>query len=62
MSKKCNHKCFECTFEDCVNNDNELTVTEITESMQRDMNYTNYGKVTRGRTKSKAMKARRYYG
>ena len=44
MSKakvKCNHDCFNCTFEDCI--DDVLTKTERMESSQRDRNFTDYG-------------------
>lgn len=60
MSKKCNHKCFECQFDDCIA-DSKLTVTEAIETMQRDMCYASYGKIAHGKTKSKTMKARNYY-
>lgn len=56
---KCNHNCLSCTFSDCIVDD-EPTVTEITESMQRDANYTNYGRVVHGKVKAKLDKGRRY--
>ena len=43
MSERCNHKCFECTHEDCDND--VLTVTEKMEASQRDRSFTDYGTV-----------------
>ena len=34
---KCNHKCFECEYDDCINN--VLTKTERIEANQRDINF-----------------------
>lgn len=41
MSKRCNHDCFNCKFEDCVND--VLTQKERKEMKERDKNYVDYG-------------------
>lgn len=42
-SVRCHHNCFECKFDDCIND--VLTSTEKAESKLRDINYMGYGKV-----------------
>lgn len=54
----CNHNCLQCTLPDCVSDD-KPTVTEITDSMQRDINYTSYGRVVHGKIKASLDKTRR---
>ena len=41
MSKKCNHDCFNCQFDDCIND--VITLKERKEISERDKNYTDYG-------------------
>ena len=41
MSKKCNHDCFNCPFDDCIND--VLTSKERKEIAERDKNYIDYG-------------------
>ena len=48
----CNHDCNRCLHSDCIND--EITVTEIVASMERDAKFENYGKLHKGRpTKSR---------
>lgn len=56
---KCNHDCFSCHLPDCQSDD-EPTVTEITESMQRDANYTSYGRIVHAKTRASLDKGRRH--
>ena len=38
---KCNHNCFECTYDDCILDDKEITSVERMEIRQRDNRYFN---------------------
>ena len=40
---KCNHDCFNCTFDDCIVD--EISQKEKRDSHKRDINFTDYGTV-----------------
>lgn len=40
---KCNHDCFNCTFDDCIVG--TMTKQEREEAKQRDKDFTSYGRV-----------------
>lgn len=56
--KKCNHDCFNCKFDDCIND--VITKTEKMESIQRDKNFTSYGRVIHGKVRASLDKGRRH--
>lgn len=45
---KCNHDCFHCVFDDCIN-DRAPTKLERVESKQRDFYSCSYGTIINGR-------------
>ena len=47
MSTKCNHKCFECKFSDCIND--VITRTEKCEANKRDADFIEYGRLLKQR-------------
>lgn len=55
---KCNHDCFNCKFDDCIND--VITKTEKMESIQRDKNYTSYGRVVHAKVRASLDKGRRH--
>ncbi len=59
MAKKCDHNCFSCMFDDCIASLNDKpTLTELADSLQRDVDYTNYGRVIHGKTKESIVRMR----
>ena len=56
-SVKCNHNCFECIFEDCVND--VITASEKAEARLRDISYTNYGVVIHQKPTKRKHRGRR---
>ena len=58
MAKRCNHDCFNCKYEDCVND--TITQTEKMESNQRDFNFIDYGKVLYQKANRKKERGRRF--
>lgn len=55
---KCNHDCFNCIFDDCINN--TITKEERMESKRRDENCTSYGRVIHGKVRASLDKGRRH--
>lgn len=49
---KCDRKCFECTFDDCICDD--ITVMERIDQLQRDINTQTMGKIPKARRQPKA--------
>lgn len=54
---RCNHDCFNCKFDDCVND--TITISERAESRQRDINYMSYGNVIKQRPQKAKHRGRR---
>ena len=55
---KCNHDCFHCKFDDCI--DNTITKEERMESRKRDANYQTYGRVVHAKVRASLDKGRRH--
>lgn len=55
---KCNHDCFNCKFDDCIND--SLTTTEIIECNQRDISLKEYGYVLQGKHRKSKLKGNRH--
>ena len=56
---KCNHDCFNCKHDDCVND--KITQTEKMEANQRDLNFIDYGKVIYQKATCKKQRGRRFW-
>ena len=50
---KCNHKCFECIYSDCILSQSEITPIERKAQDRRDINYSTYGVITPARRQRK---------
>ena len=57
VSVRCDHKCFECIFEDCVND--VITASEKAEARLRDISYTSYGHVIHQKPTKRKHRGRR---